>query len=227
MKTAQRSLRSLRNDGFSMVEMIGVLAIIAILAVVIVPKVFATIGSARVTSTASSINSYKSAVTDFASKYGTLPTANGRGRFDDLLITSGLSESRFISKLGTPASNTQGAVWAQNAAGVWANNNANNDQSAQSAIICLVSNANPPNTANGANYSLNGTPNLPTSSRVVSARIMQVPVADARELSARIDGDTQSQPIGSVNPDAVGRVVYAAPNATTGLTNVYVYIAHQ
>ena len=77
-----------RISGFSLVEMIGVLAIIAILAVVIVPKVFSTIASSRVTSAIGSTNSMKTAVTDFAGKYGTIPLSTATSRIDDLLVTT-------------------------------------------------------------------------------------------------------------------------------------------
>ena len=71
--------------------MIGVLAIIAILAVVIVPKVFSTIASSRITNTIASIN-YRSQIGRFAefqpATYGSLPVTNGNSRIDDLLLAT-------------------------------------------------------------------------------------------------------------------------------------------
>src|SRR5688500_1542516 len=94
-------LKPRRLSGFSLVEMNGVLAIIAILAVIIVPKVFSTIASSRITNAVGSANSMKAAVAEFATRYGTLPTTSGTSRFDDLLVTTGVLEQQFRTKLGT------------------------------------------------------------------------------------------------------------------------------
>src|ERR1035437_2545343 len=109
-----------RQSGFSLVEMIGVLAIIAILAVVIVPKVFSTIASARVTSAVGSCNSMKTAVTEFAGKYGTIPLTVAASRIDDLLVTTSILDTRFLVKIGTQPSipALAGAGWS-NATGTW------------------------------------------------------------------------------------------------------------
>ena len=112
-----------RRGGFSLVEMIGVLAIIAILAVIIVPKVFATIAASRITNAVGSINSTKAAVTEFTGKFGTLPTTNNNSRIDDLLVTAGILDQRFMVKVGTQPGSTRiaGATWARNATtGAWA-----------------------------------------------------------------------------------------------------------
>lgn len=226
MKNMSESpLTSRRVHGFSLVEMIGVLAIIAILAVIIVPKVFSTISSARVTSAASSINSVKSAITDFAGKYGTIPTTNNNSRIDDLLFTDGLMEGRFVTKIGTQPSTPPitGATWTR-ANGAWTASGGAN-QTTQSRIICLTSNANNPSTAVGANYQLDGSTNLPAGSRVVSAVIVNCTGAEAQELSMKIDGENFSATTATV-ADAAGKVVYNTPNAN-GLTTVYVYITHQ
>jgi hypothetical protein len=55
--------------------------------------------------------------------------------------------------------------------------------------------------------------------------IPNVAVADAVELSHRLDGIALSQPTGSANADITGRVIYAAPN--NGLVEVHIYIAHR
>lgn len=216
-------LPSRRQSGFSLVEMIGVLAIIAVLAVIIVPKVFSTIASARITNTASSINAVKSAVAEYASRYGTIPltSSNAVARLDDLLFTEQLLESRFTAKIGTPPVNNNVATYNRTT-DVWAGGNASTAN--HSRIICVASNATPaPSAANGANYRLSGNTNLPNGVRVVSAVLMNVTSSDARELSLRIDGETGTAALGAL--DNVGRVVYAAPVA--GVTTVYVYIAHQ
>lgn len=216
-----------RRGGFSLVEMIGVLAIIAILAVVIVPKVFSTIASSRVTASVASVNSMKTSVTEFAGKFGTVPVTNNNSRIDDLLFTTGITEGRFLVKIGTQPVNPPivGATWARNAtSGAWAAAGGVN-QTGQSRIICLNSNANAPSNSNGANYRLNGAVDLPAGSRVISAVIVNITASDARELSLRVDGDTYSEPDATTADDS-GKVVYRAPNGQ-GLTNAYVYMTHQ
>lgn len=223
IRTPRHSIAARRSAGFSLVEMIGVLAIIAILAVVIVPKVFSTIASSRVTNTIGSINSIKSAVSEFAGKYGTVPvTGNTNNRLDDLLLSAGFLESRFNVKLGTPANTTNAAgTWAY-ASGVWTASGGAT-QAAQSRIISLNSTTAAPGA--GTNYYLQGTNSLPTGSRVISAVIPGLTGKEAQELSMRIDGDSMSQ-VAATTADTAGKVVYAQPNGN-GTTTAYVYIAHQ
>ena len=200
--------------------MIGVLAIIAILAVIIVPKVFATIASSRVTNTVGSVNSIKAAVSDFSGKYGTIPVTNANSRIDDLLINTGVLDGRFAVKLGNQPQNPPiaGATWTRNAAtGVWtAAGGANQGQ--QSRIICLNSTAAAPGA--GTNYQLDGTTSLPVGSRLVSAVIVGTTAAEARELSLRIDGDSLTPAAGVA--DAAGKVTYPVAGSP-----VYIYLAHQ
>jgi type II secretory pathway pseudopilin PulG len=228
MKKFPRRSFNDRLAGFSLVEMIGVLAIIAILAVVIVPKVFSTIASSRITSAVGSVSSMKTAVTDFAGKYGTIPITPNTARIDDLLVKVGILDTRFSVKIGNaPAVPARaGGTW-DNATGTWVPTGGSNQTTnpMQSRIICLASVANAV-PVTGTNYQLDGTTFLPVGSRIVSAVIAGVPVAEARELSLKLDGETMTQGINSVAADSAGKVVYAAPPAT-GLTNVYIYLAHQ
>ncbi|RKX35570.1 MAG: hypothetical protein DRP71_03285 [Verrucomicrobia bacterium] len=216
---------SKRQAGFSLIEMIGVLAIIAILAVVIVPKVFSTIASSRVTNAVGSISSMKAAITEFAGNYGTIPVTNNRGRIDDLLYTAGMLDGRFQVKIGTQPSNPviAGATWTR-ANGTWAANGGSS-QNSQSRLICRNSNTTNPSTAAGSNFRLDGTNNLPSGARVVSAAVVNVTAAEAHELSLRLDGEAFTPATTSVD-DVTGKVVYRRPNGR-GLTTAYVYIAHQ
>jgi type II secretory pathway pseudopilin PulG len=206
--------------------MIGVLAIIAILAVVIVPKVFSTIASSRVTSTVASVTSVKTALAEFSGKYGTLPvigTATPGARIDDLLITTQNLEGRFAPKIGTQAARyVAGSRWTQNTTtGAW-QPTGGTDQTGQSRIITKTSDTATPVTGN--NFRLDGTTNLPGNSIVASAVIMGVTANDARELSLRIDGESLSQ-TSTTRADTTGKVVYALP--VNGLTDAYIYLAHQ
>jgi prepilin-type N-terminal cleavage/methylation domain-containing protein len=226
MNKSHRSPFIRRQSGFSLVEMIGVLAIIAILAVVIVPKVFSTIASSRVTSAVGSVNSMKTAVTDFAGKYGTIPLSGGTSRIDDLLVAAGILDTRFTVKIGTQPGATPvvGGTWS-NSTGAWVATGGSN-QAAQSRLIALTSAPAAVPGAAGTNYRLDGTTALPAAARVVSAVITGVPINDARELSLKIDGETLTQPTTSALADAAGKVAYAAP-AANGTTTVYIYLAHQ
>jgi type II secretory pathway pseudopilin PulG len=222
---SESNRRHRRLAGFSLVEMIGVLAIIAILAVVIVPKVFSTIASSRVTSTASSITAIRSAVSEFVGKFGTIPTTNNNSRIDDLLFAAGMMESRFQVKVGTQPSSpiVAGAAWT-NTGGAWAAAGGSN-QNGQSRIICVNSSTTTPSTANGSNFQLDGSTDLPSGSRVISAVVVNCTASEAHELSLRLDGDAYSQSApGTADDD--GKVVYRAPNGQ-GLTTAYVYLAHQ
>jgi prepilin-type N-terminal cleavage/methylation domain-containing protein len=225
VRTCRNSQNHSRRSGFSLVEMIGVLAIIAILAVIIVPRVFSTIASSRITNTVASVNSAKTAISDFAGKYGTLPVTNANGRIDDLLLTAGMLDSRFQVKIGTQPANppVAGATWTNNS-GTWTAAGGAN-QGGQSRLICLASTTGAPSTTNGANYQLDGATDLPTGARVVSAVVVNCTATEALEMSKRIDGESLSQAAaGTVDDD--GKVVYRVPNAQ-GLTTVYVYLAHQ
>jgi prepilin-type N-terminal cleavage/methylation domain-containing protein len=218
---------SRRQSGFSLIEMIGVLAIIAVLAVIIVPKVFSTIASARLTSAVSSVGAMKSSVVEFAGKYGTLPVTVATSRLDDLLLKDGLIDGRFTVKIGTPQAipAVAGGVWARNN-GVWAATGGAS-QATQTRLICLASTTGVPSAAGGANYRLDGVAgnNLPVGARVVSAVLLGVTATEARELSFRIDGDAYTETT-TATADDRGKVVYAAPNAA-GTTNVYIYVVHQ
>jgi prepilin-type N-terminal cleavage/methylation domain-containing protein len=217
-----------RLSGFTMIEMIGVLAIIAILAVIVVPKVFSTIASSRVTSTVASINAARSSLTEFCGRYGTIPITTNNSRIDDLLVAANMLDNRFVVKIGAQPGSAlaTGAAWS-NTTGTWTAAGGST-QTAQSRIICLTSNTNNPSTANGANFRLSGgATNLPAGSRVVSAVIVGVPIGEARNLSLSIDGEPLSTTTAqATTADNNGKVVYAAA-AATGTTTVYVYLAHQ
>jgi prepilin-type N-terminal cleavage/methylation domain-containing protein len=224
-KHMRSQLKNRRQSGFSLVEMIGVLAIIAILAVIIVPKVFSTIASSRITNAVGSANSMKASVSEFVTRYGTVPISGaGAARFDDLLVTTGILEQRFLTKLGTQPGSTlpAAAVWSRNATtGAWAATGGTS-HATQSRLISMTSTAAAPGA--GTNYQLDGTNNLPTGSRVVSVVIPGLTAAEARELSVRIDGDVGSQ-INTGTADTAGKVVYTAP--ATGTYTAYIYLAHQ
>ena len=95
MKTNKQNKRTLA--GFTLIEMVGVLAVIAILAALLVPKIFAAIDDSRYNSTVASINSVKAATMSYFSKVGTFTNST---TWDKVLLSEGLLERQFASKLG-------------------------------------------------------------------------------------------------------------------------------
>ena len=210
---------------FTLIEMIGVLAIIAILAVVIVPKVFDAIRNSRINGTLISLESVRTATVDFVAKYGTLPTTGGNSRIDDLLMEEGLMDERFQSRVGPQADvyAAAGASWSRNStSGKWTSSGGSS-QSQQTRIICKTSNTSSPESADGRNYQIDGSNDLPSGARVVSAVINDVPILEARELSKRLDSEELSTDDGE---DGDGKVVYDEPSGS-GTTDVYIYLLHQ
>lgn len=201
--------------------MIGVLAIIAILAVVIVPKVFSTIASSRITNAVGSVSSVKTAISEFAGKFGAIPLTDAESRIDDLLVKADMLESRFAVKIGTPMATTAGDVWT-NTGGVWGRDTSGSSQAAQSRVIC-VNTAPAAAPGAGTNFRLDGNTSLPAGTRVISVVITGLTTNEARELSQRIDGDALTEP-DTATADARGKVTYTLTGATR---TAYVYLAHQ
>ncbi len=205
------------SQGFTLIEMIGVLAVIAILASMLVPKIFEAINSARINNTVQSYNAIKTGVLDHYGKYGAInfvgipapggaTTAAQLAAYDtQVLLAESLIDKPFRSKVGTNwvihAVAGSAAATAPNAA---AGNGAYDLDGDGGAAGTAVNDASP-------------------AAFVVEALIQGVAIADAIEISERLDGPTMSVVGGGA--DALGRVKYAAP--VGGLTDVYIYIAHR
>lgn len=182
--------------------------------------------SSRVTSAVGSINTMRTAVTEFVGKYGTIPVTVAASRIDDLLMTSSLLDTRFTAKIGTQPGTTPiaGATWS-NATGTWVATGGSS-QVSQSRIISLAS-APAAIPGVGTNYRLDGTVNLPAGASVISAVLTGVSLNDARDLSLKIDGQTLTQATTSAAADLAGKVSYAAAAGNATTVTVYVYLAHQ
>src|SRR5262249_11969776 len=96
-------------SGFTLIEMIGVLAVIAILASLLIPKIFEAINKARISNTALSIQTVKTACADHYAKYGGLgvdgrstpPTAFANtNNFDGILLGEAFLDKPFAVKIG-------------------------------------------------------------------------------------------------------------------------------
>jgi prepilin-type N-terminal cleavage/methylation domain-containing protein len=212
MKTTISQRKS--SQAFTLIEMIGVLAVIAILASMLIPKIFEAINSARINNTVQSYNAIKTAVLDHYGKYGSInfvgvpapgagATAAQLAAYDRLvLLPEALIDKAFVARVGTNW--TVQAVAGAGAVPVTGINSAYDlDGSAVAA-----------NDADPAAF-------------VVEAVIQGVAIADAIDISMRLDGLGSaalplSYPAGGVD-DLAGRVKYANAPVTT----VHIYIAHR
>jgi prepilin-type N-terminal cleavage/methylation domain-containing protein len=203
--------------GFTLIEMIGVLAVIAILASMLIPKIFEAINSARINNTVTSYNAIKTAVMDHYGKYGSInfvgvpapgaaATAAQMTNYDRaILLPEQLIDKPFVARVGT-AWQVQAVAGAGAVAVTGANSGYDLDGSGAAA-----------NDADPAAF-------------VVEAIITGVAAADAIEISQRLDGaGTVAQPLSfpAGGADLAGRVKYADPAATGGITTVHIYICHR
>jgi len=194
-------------QGFTLIEMIGVLAVIAILASMLIPKIFEAINSARVNNAAVSYNAMKTGVMDHYGKYGSILVSNtvpfvipspASSNYDRVLLNEGLIDKPFAVKIGDGTANTVIRVVAM-------------------AAAAAVDGTNPQYDLDGDGISDTGG-----SGTLVEAVITGVAIADAIELSRRLDGTTLSQTLTTAN-DYAGRVKYTA----AATTDVHIYIAHR
>jgi prepilin-type N-terminal cleavage/methylation domain-containing protein len=214
-KQTNKHMRIISNQrksgqGFTLIEMIGVLAVIAILASMLIPKIFEAINNSRINNAALSYNTVKTALGDHYSKYGAITATVGGvavplgGNYDQVLVTEGFLDKPWAVRIGDNAVGTDIVLTAAEAAG-----------------------NTPPDGINSA-YNLDNAVPLNDAfpaGAVVEAVITGVLIADARELSLRLDGAALSSPDATpLDPDLVGRVKYAVAGATT---TVRMYIAHR
>ncbi|MFT4549611.1 MAG: prepilin-type N-terminal cleavage/methylation domain-containing protein [Pseudoalteromonas tetraodonis] len=220
MKTTPRP--SNKAHGFTLVEMIGVLAVVAILTAMLIPKVFETINSARISSAASAVNTVKTSVAAHYSKFGGLADATGAlltpvdvalnldaSNFDTLvLLPDGLLEKRFSVKIGDQRDTNLVRV-----------------RQIEGALTATDI------TAISANYDMDGVDtdvDTNDGSLICECVITGVSAADARALKQEVDGSdiTAIANLPAVGVNATkGRVKYdaIAPGATG---TVFVYINH-
>lgn len=195
--------------GFTLVEMIGVLAIIAVLASLLLPRIFAAINDARVTSAALAINSVRSASMTYFGKYGrfgdlsgapitdlTVPAATNWAQ--EVLLRGGFLDKTFETKISDGA-----YLYLTNCLTAATDPTGAND-------AYDFDNLAPVNNASGGRY-------------VLQAVLDNVALEDARELNRKLEGDALGDGGGAV--DNKGQVKYNFTGAQTG--PVKVYIAHR
>ena len=190
-----KALNTNKKHGFTLIEMVGVLAVIAILAALLVPKVMAAISDSKYSSTVSSINNAKTAVMSY---YAKNTSFSADTNFDTTLLNGGFIDQALALKVGTGAKLQVTAVAGTTLGG----------------------------TAGTGGYKLDGTTqaiSATTASYVVECVIKSVPIADAIELSTRMDGATMTAP-NATTADDKGRVTYDPAVPGSGLTDVYIYL---
>jgi len=215
MKTTIKNNKATR--GFTLVEMIGVLAVIAILAGMLIPKIFEAIRNSRINATLEAYNTLKAAVLEHYAKWGkfaygydindtqnsqsTAATQQYTGTsFDYILFKEGRIDARAADKIPLSTIGGTSAVYVNVVAGQ-GNNNA------------------------GYDLDGDGTKETANAAYTVELVINNVAARDAYDLSLRLDGPALST--GETSADTSGRVEYVAPDTSTKITTVYMYIAHQ
>lgn len=205
ISTARRSSK----QGFTLVEMIGVLAIIAVLASLLLPRIFAAINDARVTSAALAINSVRSASMTYFGKYGRFGDVNGVAITDlttpaatnwaqEVLLRGGFLERAFETKISDSS-----FLYLTNCVTAGTDPTGAND-------AYDFDNLPPVNNASGGRY-------------VLQAVLDNVALEDARELNRKLEGDSLGD--GGSPVDNKGQVKYNFTGSQSG--TVKVYIAHR
>lgn len=204
--------------------MVGVLAVVAILTAMLIPKIFETINTARINSTASAVNTVKTAVANHFAKYGTFADSTGvpfdpaddladdddADNFDaNVLLPEGLLEKRFAVKIGDQLATNRVRVRTIETA-------------ADASEIDPLS----------ANYDMDGVADdvyTNDGALVVECIVTGVSAADARALKENLDGSdiTAIAQLPEVGQAAtLGRVKY--PAIAAGATgDCVIYIAHR
>ena len=219
MKTVITPHTKQKAAAFTLIEIIGVVAVIAILAAVLTPRVVNVIARGKISATAQSIGSLKSATTDYLGKNGSLPTRDGTGstngavsvgRFDADLVTAGFTEKLFACSIGTQTFDSSALTGRIHIRSV----------SATSSATVTA----PTATVGGVNFDLDrstSTADFTSGQMVVTAFIPGVSITDAIALNKILDGDDNT----GTTADSTGRCMYSAASPDNTVT-LYVYVAH-
>ena len=219
MKTVITPHTKQKAAAFTLIEIIGVVAVIAILAAVLTPRVVNVIARGKISATAQSIGSLKSATTDYLGKNGSLPTRDGTGstngavsvgRFDADLVTAGFTEKLFACSIGTQTFDSSALTGRIHIRSV----------SATSSGTVTA----PTATVGGVNFDLDrstSTADFTSGQMVVAAFIPGVSITDAIALNKILDGDDNT----GTTADSTGRCMYSAASPDNTVT-LYVYVAH-
>jgi prepilin-type N-terminal cleavage/methylation domain-containing protein len=239
------------SRGYSLLELVLALAIIAVLVGILLPKGFDALRSARIQQVQKTVETLKTALTDFLTMpggNGSLPHTEGAGvpcsgaalsaasdlakgngaRLDAILLAVGKLERPLTLRMGSQAYTSTGTgnemAWDQPSQTFLMSPDAapQRDWSGVTRLEARTTNpALAPSAALGANFRLDGITNLNPSYSVAYLAIPAVPAQDAYELALAMNGSLLAPAAGAACD--VGLVAYAAP--VNGLTDVYVYVA--
>jgi len=239
------------TSGYSLLELVLVLAIVSVLVGLLLPKGFDALRNARIQQVAKTVDTLKTALTDFIAMPGgngtlprtegtTIPTsgaaltgatdiAKGNGaRLDSVLLATGKLERPLTLRMGSQVYTSTGSgnemTWNQALSAFVISPDAVplRNWSAITRIEARSSNAAlAPSAAQGANFRLDGLTNRGANLVIAYLVITGCPAKDAYELALSMNAP-QLAPIEGAACDT-GLVAYAAP--VNGTTDVYVYLA--
>lgn len=239
-----------RARGYSLLELVLVLAIVSVLVGLLLPKGFDALRTARVQQVEKTVETLKTALTDFIAMpggNGSLPRTEGTGvpcsgaaltgatdaakgngaRLDAVLLAAGKIERPISLRMGSQFYASTGTgnemQWNQALQAFAMTPDAAPLRNWSAVTRVEARTANPalaPSVALGANFRLDGTTNLNANYVVAYLVIPQVPARDAYELALSMNGP-QLAPIEGAACDT-GVVAYAAP--ANGITDVYIYV---
>jgi len=150
-------------------------------------------------------------------------------RLDTVLLAEGVMAKPLTIGLGRSQKSPTGTIalnW-DSATQAWLGTGAAPDlnYALMARLECrLTTPATAPSAAAGGNFRIDGVTNLPTGSRVQYLVIPNVQASEAAEIANEMGGMTSASTLAA---NDTGPVAYAAPDASTGLTTLYIYVSHQ
>jgi prepilin-type N-terminal cleavage/methylation domain-containing protein len=236
--------------GFTLLEIICVLAVLSMLVGLLLFKVQDTLRAARVQQVQKTVETLKTALTDFISLpggAGTIPRTEGTGiptsgaaltaatdtakgnaaRLDAVLLAAGKIERPLSLRMGTQVYTSGGSgneiAWSQalNAFVMTPDAAPLRDWSGVTRLEART--ANPavlPSAAQGANFRLDGVTNRSATVTVAYLVIPGAAAEDAYQLALAMNSP-QLAPVPGAACDA-GLVAYAAP--VGGVTDLFIYV---
>jgi prepilin-type N-terminal cleavage/methylation domain-containing protein len=238
------------TKGFSLLELVLVLAIVGVLVGLLLPKGFDALRSSRVRQVQRTVDTLKTAITDFLTLpggNGSLPRTEGTGvptsgsaltaatdvakgngaRLDTVLLATGKLERALTLKMGNQVFTSTGTgnevTWNQSSQAFVMTPDAAPQRNWTPVTRVEARSSAPataPSAALGANFRLDGTTDLKANLVVAYLVIPNCPARDAYELAVELAG-SQLAPVEGAACDT-GPVAYAVP--ANGVTDVYVYI---
>ncbi|MSU66018.1 MAG: prepilin-type N-terminal cleavage/methylation domain-containing protein [Opitutus sp.] len=239
------------SQGFTLLELALVLAIIAVLVSTLLPKGFDALRNARVQQVAKTVETLKTALTNFialpggngsiprtegvgvptsgAALTGATDVAKGNGaRLDSVLLVTGMLEKPVGVRMGTQTGTSTGTgsemTWNQALVAFVVTPDAvpqRNWSGVSRAEARTTQQGVLPSVGLGANFRLDGVTDLPANQIVSYLVIPSCAYADAYALATQMNGAQLAPVLGAASDTGV--VAYAAP--ANGVTDVYIYLA--